>query len=41
MEPPTLALLVAISFAAAIVSAIIGMGGGILLLGALVSFLPR
>jgi len=40
MEPTTLALLVALAFGTAILSAIIGMGGGILLLAALVSFLP-
>jgi uncharacterized protein len=36
----TVALLVAVAFVTAIVSAIIGMGGGILLLATLVSFLP-
>ena len=40
MEPTTLALLVALAFGTAILSAIVGMGGGILLLAALASFLP-
>ncbi len=40
MEPTILILLVAVAFGTAIISGIIGMGGGILLLATLVSFLP-